>query len=83
MRRNSVSNTILKFEARQRLSQALMNAIGECKVVVGLTVNVELVRLRKGGRIPVRGTDEAMTPSPARMIRPLISTSSIATRGAL
>src|SRR5665811_767688 len=43
----------LRFHAGQRISRASMNSAAECQVPVGISSNVETVRIRKLGRIAV------------------------------
>ncbi len=54
----------LQFGARELLSDALMAAIAEAELLTGVAGEIQLVGLRVGGRIPVRGSeidDDALT----------------------
>ena len=70
----------LKLGAGELLPDALMAAVAEAELLAGVAGEIQLVGLRIGGRIPVRGREVEMMPSPARMVSPPISMSSMATR---
>src|ERR1017187_6282487 len=50
----------LRFHAGQRISRASVNAAAECQVPVGISPDVEAVRIRKLGRIAVGGANAQM-----------------------
>src|SRR5215207_10274432 len=66
-RRNAAQQCVehdLKFGAGELLPDALMAAVAEAQLLAGVPGEVQLVRFRIGGRIPIRGgevDDDALT----------------------